>query len=208
MRRPPPRVRALLIAAPVIVLACSSVSPGDPAEITLAETPAAAPAAPAAADAQPSDGPGTADTADAWRRIELTDVASGETFTLASLEGQVVALEPMAVWCTNCKTQQDHVKRAYRDIAAAGVRYVSLGVDPNEDVQALADYAARRGYEWTFARSPKELSRALSDLFGSQILSPPSTPLIVLDASGEVVIQEFGLHDPDALMAILEEAGA
>jgi len=143
-----------------------------------------------------------------WLDIELTDAETGEAFTLASLAGRVVAVEPMAIWCSNCKAQQDRVKSVYQDISGAGVTYISLGVDPGEDAEALARYADQRGYGWTFSQAPKSFSRALRDLFGSQVLSPPSTPLIVLDPSGEVAYQGFGSHAPDELLAILQDAAA
>jgi len=206
--RPQRRTAALFLAAPLLAAACSSADSGAPTDTpTLPPSPVAEAVPSATAAVQENDAT-VAEGIDAWRDIELTDVGSGDAFTLASLAGQVVAIEPMAIWCTNCKVQQDNVKQVYGDIEAAGVRYISLGIDPNEDAGALAKYADRRGYGWTFAKSPTELSRALSDLFGSQILSPPSTPLIVLDPSGEIVIQEFGFHGPDALLEILREAGA
>jgi hypothetical protein len=209
-RSPSPcaRLLGLLVAAPVLLAACSTasreaqVSTSAAPGTTNAEATAPASAEPAG-DAQAEEaGPATA----AWLDIELTDAASGETFTLASLAGGVVALEPMAIWCSNCKAQQDNVKAAYADIAEAGVTYISLGIDPGEDRGDLARYAQRRGYDWTFVKSPVALSRALNDLFGPQILSPPSTPLIVLDATGEVYTQEWGFHDPDALLGILGQA--
>ena len=144
--------------------------------------------------------------ATAWRDIELTDVETGEAFTIAGLAGNVVAIEPMAIWCGNCKRQQDNVKSAYSEIESSDVTYISLGIDPGENPQQLAKYADKRGYEWTFSQSPLELSRALSDIFGPQILSAPSTPLIVLDPDGEIVVQEFGFHGPEKLLGILEEA--
>ncbi len=52
--------------------------------------------------------------------------------------------------------------------------------------------------------SPTELSAELRELFGPQILSAPSTPLIVLDANGDVFTQEFGFHNPDSLLGILK----
>lgn len=112
----------------------------------------------------------------------------------------------MAIWCSNCKAQQDNVKEAYADVQAAGVHYISLGVDPNEAPDSLAKYAQRRDYPWTFSQSSNAFARALSERFGPQILSPPSTPLIVLDASGEVVVQTFGSHGPDELVDLLAEA--
>jgi cytochrome oxidase Cu insertion factor (SCO1/SenC/PrrC family) len=205
------RSLGLLIAAPFILAACSTigadagVAPAgsdEPASTAAASAASAATAAGSVASADPTD------AAAAWLDIELTDAETGEPFTLASLRGEVVAIEPMAIWCSNCKAQQDNVKQAYGDIQAAGVRYLSLGIDPGEDPDALARYAERRGYEWTFAQSPTELSRALSDLFGPQVLSAPSTPLIVLDAGGAVVTQTFGFHGPDELLSILQEAAA
>jgi hypothetical protein len=114
----------------------------------------------------------------------------------------------MAVWCTSCKRQQDNVKEVYPDVEAAGVRYISLGIDPGEDPGTLARYAERHGYAWTFVQSPTDFSRAINDRFGPQILSAPSTPLIVLDPSGGVAAQTFGPHGPDDVLAILEEAAA
>lgn len=145
-------------------------------------------------------------TAAAWRDIELTDVETGDTFTVADLEGSVVAIEPMAVWCTQCKVQNDNFKQAYADLEAAGVHVISLGVEPNERPGALAEYADRRGYDWTFALSPIELSRALADQFTAQVLAVPATPLIVLSPEGEVVFQDFGFHGPESLIEITTAA--
>jgi cytochrome oxidase Cu insertion factor (SCO1/SenC/PrrC family) len=194
----------LLVAAPFIAVACTSTASDGSAAAETAATDSTAPAI--TAEAPATQAPDAA--AASWLDIELTDAATGETFTLASLEGEVVALEPMAIWCTNCKAQQDNVKQAYADIESAGVRYISLGMEPNEQPDALAKYAERRGYEWTFAQSSLEFSRALNDLFGPQILSVPSTPLIVLDANGDVFTQEFGFHGSDRLLEILGEAAA
>ena len=192
-----------LIALPLVIAACSSSATVDPTGIGLTARGDAP-----AASLEPSPSTEAASAQDAWLEIELTDVASGDPFTLASLAGQVVAIEPMAIWCTNCRAQQDNVRQIYDEIAAAGVRYISLGVEPNERPRALAAYAERRGYAWTFAQSPTEMSRVLDEIFGPQILAVPSTPLIVLDESGEIVFQDFGFHGPEALLDILAEASA
>ena len=205
-RFPSPSRRAMtfLIAAPFVVVACTGAVADD-------ADAAVAPASPSrSADVVEPEAAAETERAGVatWLDIELTDASTGETFTLASLGGQVVALEPMAIWCTSCKVQQDNVAKAYEQIEAAGVRYVSLGIDPNEQAGALADYADRRGYEWSFVQAPREFARALNDLFGPQILSAPSTPLIVLDENGEVFAQEWGFHAPDKLLSILEGAAA
>jgi thiol-disulfide isomerase/thioredoxin len=210
---PSRRLLGVLVAAPFIIAACTTTASEstepEPAEsVAATEETAASAETEAAADAPQEEADETTTETAAWLDIELTDAASGDTFTLASLGGGVVAIEPMAIWCSNCKAQQNNVKSAYSDIADAGVTYISLGIDPGENAGALAKYAERNGFDWSFVKSPTELSRELSDLFGPQILSAPSTPLIVLDANGEVFTQEWGYHDPDALLAILNEAAA
>jgi hypothetical protein len=200
---PSQRVLSLLLATPFVAAACTAAA----SEVATPEPVASTPVASALASAPPATAAPAAEAA-TWLDIELTDAETGEVFTLASLAGNVVAIEPMAIWCSNCKAQQDNVKAAYADIEASGVEYISLGIDPGENPGALAKYADKRGYDWTFAQSPVELSRALSDIFGAQILSAPSTPLIVLTAEGEVAVQEFGFHGPDQLLGILGEAAA
>ena len=199
---PSRRLMSLFIAAPFVAVACTSAADESATDAAVSAAPSEA-----AAAAAPTTEAAVPDVA-AWLDIELTDAETGETFTLASLAGDVVAIEPMAIWCSNCKAQQDNVKQAYADIESDGVRYISLGIDPGENPEALARYAEKRGYEWTFVQSPIEFSRALNDDFGAQILSAPSTPLIVLDADGGVVTQTVGFHGPDQLLALLDEAGA
>ena len=201
---PSRRVMALAMAAPFVVVACSTTA----SEVTTEgpDTAAAETVAPATLEAPPTTTAEPESAEPTWLDIELTDAESGQTYTLASLAGGVVAIEPMAIWCGNCKRQQDNVKSAYSEIESSDVTYISLGIDPGENPQQLAKYADKRGYEWTFSQSPLELSRALSDIFGPQILSAPSTPLIVLDPDGEIVVQEFGFHGPEKLLDILEEA--
>lgn len=197
----------VVLAVTIVVAACSPSATVDPSVEPPASGGTAATLQEQPAEAQPTT-EAPARPTDGWLAIGLTDVATGETFTLADLAGQVVAIEPMAIWCPNCKAQQDDVKRVYDEIADDGIRYISLGVDPNERAGQLARYAERHGYPWTFARSPVEMSRALSELFGPQILAVPSTPLIVLDENGEIVYQDFGSHGPDALPELFAEVAA
>ena len=200
---PPSRhVMSLFIAVPFVAAACSGTASETPTD----EAVAAAVTEPAITDSVAE--PGESADEPTWLDIELTNAETGETFTLASLAGGVVAIEPMAVWCTNCKAQQKNVQQVYDQIEASGVNFVSLGIDPGENPGTLAKYAERNGFDWTFAQSPVEFSRALSDLFGPQVLSAPSTPLIVLDETGEVVIQTVGFHGPDEVLRLLEEAAA
>ena len=91
-----------------------------------------------------------APSGDALLAVELTDVRSGETFTLGELavtDGPVL-LEPMAVWCSSCRSQQHEIIGAH-DLAE--FTSVSLDVDLSEAPDDLASYADREGFDWAFA---------------------------------------------------------
>jgi thiol-disulfide isomerase/thioredoxin len=130
---------------------------------------------------------------------------SGTEFRIADFEGKVVAIETMAIWCLNCRAQQTEARAALERLDSPDLVYLSLDVDPNEPAAALADYARREGFGWRFAVAPPEVSRSLAATFGDQILSPPSTPLLVLDPDGQVVEQHLGIKSAADMVALFEE---
>ncbi len=171
----------------------SSASPSTVASAPSSPTPAAASASPAVSAA-----------ADALLALALTDVRSGESFTLADLSAeQTVLLEPMAVWCSNCRAQQHEVKRAHADGSFVSV---SLDIDLSESATDLASYADREGFDWFFAMADADLYRLLQERFGVAVTNPPSTPLIVIEPGGVVRPLEFGqgTRSAEALLAELE----
>lgn len=137
---------------------------------------------------------------DTWRRAELVDVRTGEAFTVDALAGKLVVVEPMAIWCTTCAAQQAEVADALEALATDDLVFVSLDVDPNERAADLAEYADRAGFEWRFAVASREVARSLATTFGDQVLSPPSTPIIVVAPNGEVVDQGFGIKRSSELI--------
>jgi thiol-disulfide isomerase/thioredoxin len=121
--------------------------------------------------------------------VELTDVRSGETFTLAELAAdEPVLLETMAIWCTTCLSQQREVVRAH-DLA--DFHSVGIDVDPNERAPDLADYADREGFDWRFVVADQELVRLLTERFGFEVTNPPSTPTFVV-VDGTIRALDFG----------------
>jgi hypothetical protein len=148
-------------------------------------------------------GIGTGD--EAWRTATLRDVVTGEEFRIADLRGKIVAIEAMAIWCTNCRVQQGAAQAALEQVASPDVVYISLDVDPNERDDDLAAYATREGFTWRFAVASAEVSRSLAATFGDQILSPPATPLVVLGPDGELIEKHIGVKGADDLAALFEE---
>lgn len=204
---------APLVALAVVLAACGAGEPAaspepvatdtamteSPATSAPATTPTAASPDPAPASANPTPVP------DALLTVELTDVRSSETFTLGQLaaESGPVLLEPMAVWCSSCLSQQREVVRAHQSGSFVSV---SLDVDLSEAPEDLARYADREGFDWHFAMADPALYRALQERFGVAATNPPSTPLIIIGADGSVRPLEFGqgIRSADDLLAELE----
>lgn len=143
--------------------------------------------------------------APAWFSASLTDVHSGEAFTINDLKGKVVLVETMAVWCSNCFKQQTQVKALHESL---GMRddLVTIGfdIDPNEDAAQLKDFATTNGFDWKYVVSPTDVSRDLSSLYGAQFLNPPSTPMLIIDRHGVAHPLPFGIKSADDLMKALQ----
>jgi len=92
-----------------------------------------------------------------WFGFELTDVQTGETFTMDDFAGKVVLVETMAMWCPNCVVQANEVRNLHN----------LLG---NPD-----------GLEWHFAVAQPEVARALGNLYSAQYLNPPLSPALIID---------------------------
>jgi cytochrome oxidase Cu insertion factor (SCO1/SenC/PrrC family) len=209
-----PRRLAILPLTALALAGCVSVSPAA-TPTALPGAPTSAPAASPAATSVP-----TATTAAttpaatpiaqveraAWQTATLTDVRTGEAFTLADFAGKVVAIEPMAAWCVNCLHQQEEAVKALAAIDSEDIVYISLGIDPTELPEDLAAYAEVRGFDWRFVLADRDLLRQLAGEFGDQVLSPPSTPKILIGRDGTVTGPSFGLKDAEALEAELRAA--
>ncbi len=143
--------------------------------------------------------------APAWFGAELTDVNTGRPFSIADLQGKVVLVETMAIWCPKCLAQQQEVQALRTALGPrADLAIVVLDVDPNEDAASLQTYAARHGFDWTYAVAPREVAREIGQLYGDQFLNPTATPMLIIDRHGEVHTLPFGAKSADALETALE----
>jgi len=141
----------------------------------------------------------------AWRTTALTDVRTGEAVTIDALRGKLVAIEPMAIWCSNCRIQQTEAVAATAATASEDLVYIGLDVDPNEQAADLAAYSEQQGFDWPFAVVSTEVARSLAAEFGDQVLSPPSTPLILVGPDGTVIERHFGIRGADELEALFRQ---
>lgn len=141
----------------------------------------------------------------AWFSASLTNVNTGEAFTVNDLQGKVVLVETMAVWCSNCFQQQTQVK-ALHDSLGERDDFVSIGfdIDPNEDAELLKSFVGQNGFDWYYAVSPADVSREIASLYGGQFLNPPSTPMLIIDRKGVAHPLPFGIKSADELQQALQ----
>lgn len=141
----------------------------------------------------------------AWYSASLTDVSTGQAFTINDFKGKVVLVEAMAIWCPTCLKQQAQVSTLH---SLLGQRddFVSIGldIDPNEDSASLKSYMENNGFNWLYAVSTADVSNEISSLYGAQFLNPPSTPIVIIDRHGGAHPMPFGLKSADELLKFIQ----
>jgi thiol-disulfide isomerase/thioredoxin len=141
-----------------------------------------------------------------WFNIKMTDVRSGKTFTIHDFAGKVVLIQTMAQWCPTCQEQQDRVKEMHNLLNnTKDLISVSLDTDINEDEASLKAYAAKLGYDWYFAVAPRDIARALGNLYSAEYLNPPLSPMLIIDRQGSVYGLPFGLKPANSLKNTLQQ---
>ena len=141
----------------------------------------------------------------AWQTIALTNATTGEPFTLADFAGKTVFVEPMATWCTNCRSQLGNVREA-RSQFGDEVVFVALSLETTISNEELAAYQSNEGFDWTFAVMSPELLQSLADTFGRSITSAPSTPHFIIRPDGSYTELVTGIDAPDVLVQQIQAA--
>lgn len=139
----------------------------------------------------------------AWMDIELTDVATGETFKISDFAGRPVLLESFAVWCPTCMEQQKQTKELESRVGGAIV-HISLDTDPNEDEDRVREHIEANGFDWYYAVSPIELTNALRAEFGNAIISAPLVPMILICPDQSTRFLRSGIKTADDLLTEVE----
>jgi thiol-disulfide isomerase/thioredoxin len=169
------------------------------AGLFLASCGASTPPAPVGSQAAATVTGATTTTPD-WFNMKMTDVRTGQTFTISDFAGKVVLVETMAQWCPTCERQENEVIKLHELLGNPGdLVSVSLDVDLHEDQASLKEYAAARGYDWYVAVAPLEVARALGNLYSAQYLNPPLAPMLLIARNGDVYGLPYGLKSAESL---------
>jgi thiol-disulfide isomerase/thioredoxin len=141
-----------------------------------------------------------------WFSMSMTDVITGQEFTISDFAGKVVLVETMATWCPTCWKQENEVKKLLESLGpASDLVAVSLDVDTNEDAATLKTFAVTGGYTWRFAVAPLLVARALGNLYSADYLNPPLAPMLFIDRQGGVYGLPNGVKNAEALRKTLEQ---
>ena len=158
-------------------------------------------------DSQPAqspatnDGPATVTNLDPVFAMQLTDVGTGESYSIAEInETKVIVIDIMAIWCVTCRAQAVELKRAVPSWGDQ-VEVIMLDVDPSEDADMLKAYGEQQKYTWKLSLSPREISLKLRNQFGPTVLNNTLVPLIVIDRQGEMHRLRNGVKPVDEILA-------
>lgn len=129
---------------------------------------------------------------------ELKDISTGETFKISDFSDKPVLLESFAVWCPTCTRQQQEIKKLHDEIGDEFIS-ISLDTDPNEDESRVLQHLNNNGFNWRYAVSPTDLTQALIDEFGVNIVNAPSAPVILICNGEEARQLDSGLKKVNEL---------
>ena len=137
-----------------------------------------------------------------WRTTELTDVRTGEVFSVSTYPDRPVLIQTFTITCPVCMMQQEEITRLEREGTVPFV-LIALDVDPNGDDESLLRYTERKGYTGWYARSPPGMTRSLVDQFGMAVLSPAQAPLILVCPDGPAGLLPPGIKSAADLSEVL-----
>ena len=169
-------------------------------------SPTAVTSAPGATVASSSSGASNVRDHPAWQTIPFDNVRTGQSMTLADFSGKTVVVEVISVWCANCLEQQKQAAEALDRLGDAAPVYISLDMDiahPNDNAQTVVDYAAGTPFSWVFAFSNEQLTRALINEFGYNVLNAPITPIFVIAPDGTASRLYIGNQSADDLIQMI-----
>jgi thiol-disulfide isomerase/thioredoxin len=195
-----------LVAVAALSAACAGPA-AAPAATRGATASPSAPAPSSPSGSSPVASPSTPSPTPApWATTAMTDVRTNQELNLADLAGKTVLLEGMATWCPPCLEQQSQAALALGRLDPTRVVYISLDIDPREEASTLAAYATKHTFGWMFAVGKPGLLRQLAEAFGDGILSPPSTPILVIAPDGTAKLSPFGIKTAPELVELATAA--
>lgn len=155
----------------------------------------------------PSPGPDVLTNRLGWHELPLTNARTGETFNFKDFTGRTVFVEPMATWCSNCRTQLGMVREARAHVDSTRVVFVALSIETSLPHAELARYADAAGFDWVFVVASLELYEELIATFGHSVVNTAVTPHFVIRPDGTTSALATGHRSVEDLIQSLSARG-
>jgi thiol-disulfide isomerase/thioredoxin len=138
-----------------------------------------------------------------WMDTEMTDVATGATFTLRELtkDGTPIVVHIFAAWCPACNMQLTESTTFLLNYPGKA-HVVAIDIDTSESPAYIAEHVRNKEYGGTFATSETPLVQGLVELFGQEIMM--SIPQTVLISGDNILYLGAGVINSESLSARLD----
>ncbi|HNS82830.1 MAG TPA: TlpA disulfide reductase family protein [Methanolinea sp.] len=141
-------------------------------------------------------------TGETWRTIELRDVQTGETFSVASLSGKPVILYTFTVSCPICTLQQKEIS-AFKKEHGEDVAVIGIDIDPKEEEAVLKSHIEKNGFLGYYTLSPPGMAGSLTERFGPVVVTPASAPVILVCPGGDARLLGTGIKTSAQLSSLI-----
>jgi hypothetical protein len=135
-----------------------------------------------------------------WQDIELRDIATDKSFQISDFKDKVIVIETMVMWCDACVRQQEEIAKA-RSSLAEEVVFITIDIDTDESESIIEQHMDRYGFDWIYVLASSELNYQLQSELGSAILSPPMSPIAIIDKEQGIHLMERGHKSAEELIA-------
>jgi thiol-disulfide isomerase/thioredoxin len=140
----------------------------------------------------------------AWITTSMTNVATGQRFTIKDLAdlGKPVIIHSFAVWCPGCSMQlleATKLQTAYPD----KYTIVALDIDPNENADKVKRHQQTNNFKGIFTTAPTNVTRSLVNAYGPGIIQ--SIPQTIIICGKTATYLEDGVFKADVLKKAADE---
>ena len=134
----------------------------------------------------------------AWLTASLTDVSTGERFSIMDLaeEGKPVIIHSFAIWCPGCSIQlleATKLQAAYPDEYTV----IALDIDPNDSADKVRIHKESNKFKGIFSAAPTDVTRSLVNAYGPGFIQSIPQTIIICDKTATYL--EDGVFSADVL---------
>jgi cytochrome oxidase Cu insertion factor (SCO1/SenC/PrrC family) len=142
--------------------------------------------------------PENAEASQEWKAIPIRDVNTSRIYRIQDLAGKPVLLFSFTTWCSICTAQQAEITRLQK-ISPDTFVAVGIDIDPYENDATVRKHQSANQFYGLYSVAPVELTHALNDEFGVDMITPSSAPMLLICSNGTVTRLERGIKSAESL---------